>query len=161
MGNIEKAKHKLSNKRPNEDPLNNTASPHPEKCQILDRWGSGRSTITQDALNKAILRFIIEDIQPLCIVDSPAFVNLIRIGLPPNIRIMCRKTLREKIHETYLKMKTALEKKLSEIELVATTADLWSKAKKLIRLFYAFFSLICNFFIFNKFKFKFIGVTWE
>ncbi|KMQ82620.1 ac9 transposase [Lasius niger] len=27
-------------------------------------------------------------------------------------------------------MKTALEKKLTEIELVATTADLWSKAKR-------------------------------
>ncbi|XP_067210351.1 zinc finger BED domain-containing protein 4-like isoform X2 [Linepithema humile] len=127
LKNIDKTKVKLSNKRQNEDSLNNIG---PNKCQILERWSSGNSAVTQKALDKAILRFIIEDIQPLSIVDSLAFVNLLRIGLPSQIRIMCRKTLREKICETYFKIKTALEKKLTEIEIVATTADLWSKAKR-------------------------------
>lgn len=106
------------------------------------------------------MRFIIEDIQPLSIVDSPAFVNLLRLGIPSHIRIMCRKTLREKICETYLKMKTALEKKLTEIELIATTADLWSKAKRLVILFYIFiFSLNYIIFMYYKLKSKFVEVT--
>ncbi|XP_039304999.1 uncharacterized protein LOC113005993 isoform X2 [Solenopsis invicta] len=76
------------------------------------------------------LTFIIEDIQPLSTIDSPAFINFLRIGVSSHIRIMCRKTLKEKLCQTYLEMKSTLEKKLTEIEIVATTADLWSKAKK-------------------------------
>lgn len=144
MKNIDKAKVKLSNKRPNEDAPNNI----PNKYQILERWSSGGSTATQKALDKAILRFIIEDVQPLSIVDSSAFVNMLRIGLPSHIRIMCRKTLREKVCETYHKIKTALEKKLTEMEIVATTADLWSKAKRLIIFYIFIFFLNCSFFIF-------------
>lgn len=109
MENIDKAKVKLSNKRPNEDSLNNIV---PNKCQILERWGSGSSAVTQKRLDKARLRFIIEDIQPLSSVDSPAFVNLLRIGIPSHIRIMCKKTLRDKVCETYFKMKANLEKKI-------------------------------------------------
>lgn len=81
-------------------------------------------------MNAAILRFIIEDIQPLSIVDSPAFINLVRIGLPSSVQIMCRKTLKTKLNETYFEMKSALENKLTQIEVVSTTADLWSKAKR-------------------------------
>jgi len=112
--------------------LNNNV---PNKQHILERWGSG-SSVTQKVLDKAILRFIIENIQPLSIVDSSAFIDLIRIGLPSHIRIICRKTLKEKLCQMYVTMKTALEKKLTEIELVATTADLWSKAKRLIYVIY-------------------------
>lgn len=133
LENINKAKL-LSNKRPNEDCLNNVRN----KCQILEKWGS-RSSVTPEELDAALLSFIIEDIQPLSIVDSQAFNNLLRIGLPPNIRIMCRKTVRDKICETYIKIKAVLEKKLTEIELVATTADLWSKSKRLIILYFIFF----------------------
>lgn len=124
MENIDKAKIKSSKKRPNENTLNNIV---PNKHLILERWGSGSSTVTQKELDKAILRFIIENIQPLSTVDSPAFINLLRIGLLSRIRVMCRKTLKEKLSEMYPKMKTALETKLTEIEIVATTADLWSK----------------------------------
>jgi len=123
--------------------LNNNV---PNKQHILERWGS-ESSVTQKVLDKAILRFIIENIQPLSTVDSPAFIDLIRIGLPSHIRIIyrkivicrkiCRKkTLKEKLCQMYVTMKTALEKKLTRIELVATTADLWSKAKKLIYIIY-------------------------
>lgn len=135
MENIDKAKLKLANKRPSEGLLNNI----PNKCQILERWSSGSTAVTQKALDKAILRFVIEDFQPLSIVDSPAFINLLRIGLPSHIRIMCRKTLRDKVCETYHQMKATLEKKLAELELVATTADLWSKAKRLMTFYILIF----------------------
>ncbi|XP_039304998.1 uncharacterized protein LOC113005993 isoform X1 [Solenopsis invicta] len=117
---------KVNLKRPNKDENANI----PNKCHVLEKWGSGSSKITQNIFDKAILQFIIEDIQPLSTIDSPAFINFLRIGVSSHIRIMCRKTLKEKLCQTYLEMKSTLEKKLTEIEIVATTADLWSKAKK-------------------------------
>lgn len=133
-----KANNKLK-KRTNE----NSENEIPNKCPVLERWSSGRSIITQKRFDEALIRFIIDDIQPLSITNSPAFTNLLRMGIPSNIRIMCRKTLRERICETYAQMKNALENKLSEVEFVATTADLWSKGKRLVMLFYNFL----NFFI--------------
>jgi hypothetical protein len=108
----------------------------------LERWGSGSIAVSQKMLDVAILRFIIEDIQSLSIVDSPAFINLVRIGMPSSVRILCRKTLRIKLSQTYLKMKTALKNKLAQIEIVSTTADLWSKAKRLFNFLIIF--LFCT-----------------
>lgn len=48
---------------------------------------------------------------------------------------MCRKTLKEEMDQTYLKIKTAVENKLTDVEVVSTTADLWSKAKRWICFF--------------------------
>lgn len=83
-------------------------------------------------LDTAILRFVIEEIQPLSIVDSPAFIDLLKIGISSTLRVMCKKTLKEKLSQTYFEMKSALTNKLVEIDVVSTTADLWSKAKKLV-----------------------------
>ncbi|XP_018358223.1 PREDICTED: uncharacterized protein LOC108758010 [Trachymyrmex cornetzi] len=126
LDTIDKNKIKLSKKRPNEDSVNNI----PNKHHTLERWGAGNSIATQKGLDKAILQFIIENIQPLSIVDSLSFINLIRIGLSSHINIMCRKTLKERLCQMYHRMKNVLEKKLTEIEIVATTADLWSKGKR-------------------------------
>lgn len=54
------------------------------------------------------------------------------MGIPSSVRIMCRKILKQKLDQAYIDMKSALEKKLSEIEIVSCTADLWSKMKRLI-----------------------------
>lgn len=51
---------------------------------------------------------------------------------------MCRKTLKTKLSQVYLEMKIALENKLSQIEIVSTTADLWSKAKRLLNFLVTF-----------------------
>lgn len=97
----------------------------------MERWGSGKSVaVTQNMLDAAILCFVIEDIQPLSIVDSSAFINLVRIGIPASVGIMCRKTLKTRFNELYLEMKNALENKLAQIETVSSTADLWCKAKR-------------------------------
>ncbi|GAB1864063.1 Putative AC9 transposase [Camponotus japonicus] len=43
---------------------------------------------------------------------------------------MCKKTLKTRLNQTYYNMKSALENKLAQIEIVSPTADLWSKAKR-------------------------------
>lgn len=130
MKDIEKEKIKLG-KRQSEAALDNFIM----KKQIMQRENSGSCRVTQKMLDTAILRFIIENIQPLSIVDNPAFINLIRIGIPSSVWIMCRKTLKQKLDKAYFDMKSALEKKLNEIEIVSTTADLWSKMKRLLMIF--------------------------
>jgi hypothetical protein len=109
-----------------------------KKQQKLERWGTGKYIMTQNKLNKAILRFIIEDLQPLSIVDSPAFIDLVRNGVPSSITVMCRKTVKDKLNEAFCTMKTTLQNKLAETEVVSTTADLWSKMKRLF-IFYFYF----------------------
>lgn len=93
----------------------------------MEKWGSEKFAISQNTLDKAVLRFIIEDLQPFSIVDSPAFIDLVKNGLPSSIRIISRKTVKEKLQEAFCEMKTTLINKLTEAEVVSTTADLWSK----------------------------------
>lgn len=76
------------------------------------------------------MRFVIESVQPLSVAENPAFMDLIKIGLPSSIRIICKKTLRKKLCQAYFDMKTALETQLTEVETISTTADLWSKEKR-------------------------------
>lgn len=106
------------------------------KQQKLERWGSGKSVTTQNMLDRAILRFIIEDLQPLSIVDSLAFIDLVRNGLPSSIRVISRKTVKERLQQAFCEMKIVLENKLAEVEVVSTTADLWSKMKRLFIYIY-------------------------
>jgi len=123
-----KAKIELANtKRQNED----TSNCITKKQKILENWSSRNSIVTQKKLDTAILRFIVENILPFSIVDSSTFVDLVRIGIPSNVNIMYRKTLKEKVDQAYFKMKTTVENKLAEVEIVSTTTDLWSKAKRL------------------------------
>lgn len=127
MKNIEEAKSKFRTKRENEDISNNNVT---KKQYILEKWSSGTAGITKKKLDTAILRFIIDNVQPLSIVDSPAFIDLIKIGLPSSIRVICKKTLKEKLCHLYIDMKHTLENELAQVETISITADLWSKAKR-------------------------------
>lgn len=116
-------------KRRNEDSLDKI---NIKKQHTVERWGSGSSIVSQNTLDNAIMEFVIDDLQPLSVVDSPAFINLVRKGLPSSIRIMCRKTLKERLDKKYYEMKAVLDTKLINVEIVSTTADLWSKMKRCV-----------------------------
>lgn len=140
MKKLEEVKSKLTNnKRRNEDISNNNDDT--KKQCVLENWSSSR-IVTQKKLDVAIVRFVIENVQPLAVVKSSAFIDLVKMELPSSLRIMCKKTLREKLCQSYFNMKTALENQLTEIETISTTADLWSKAKKLIQLFYFYINIL-------------------
>lgn len=55
---------------------------------------------------------------------------MVRLGLPKDIKIMCKKTLSIKIEQSVLDMKNDLIEKLSKVSYVATTADAWSNGKR-------------------------------
>ncbi|KAL4120901.1 hypothetical protein QTP88_013510 [Uroleucon formosanum] len=132
LADIEEAKIKnsdhliISKKRSIDD-----FSTSPQLKQVnIDRYGSGKQEpITQKILDNAIIKFVVDEIQPLQIVDKPSFIELVRLGLPKDIKIMCKKTLSIKIEQSVLDMKNDLIERLIKVSYVATTADAWSNGK--------------------------------
>lgn len=100
----------------------------------LECYSSGKgkehTRVTQKSLDKLLLEFVISETQPLSIVDKPAFVNLVKLGLPNELKVMCRKTMKLRIDNVYSTMVDNLIAKLSNVEHVATTADCWTKGKR-------------------------------
>jgi len=76
------------------------------------------------------LEFVISVTQPLSIVDRPVFVNLVKLGLPNELKVMCRKTMKLRINNVYSTMVDNIIAKLSNVEHVATTANCWTKGKR-------------------------------
>lgn len=68
--------------------------------------------------------------QPLSIVDKPSFVSLVKLGLPKDLKVMCRKTLKLRIDNLYTSMIDNITSTLGNVLYVATTADCWSKGKR-------------------------------
>lgn len=100
----------------------------------LERWRSGIELIvTQQILDKYVIQFIIEEMQSISIVDKPCFKNLVALGLPENVNVMCVKTLRNHIEKAGQSVKEELIQKLSNTQFIATTADCWTRGKKLFR----------------------------
>ncbi|KAL6417726.1 hypothetical protein ACFW04_014340 [Cataglyphis niger] len=82
---------------------------------------------------------------------NPAFIDLVRNGLPSSIRIISRKTVKEELQETFCAMTTALKNKLADVEIVLTTADLCKRKV-----------LLSNFSLINVFKCcckSYLGIT--
>lgn len=96
----------------------------------LGRYGSGNEPLTQKHFDNLLLKFFMDETQPLNLVDKPAFINLIRLGLPREISVMCRQTLNKKIGNLYSKLIDDTIQRLSGVLYVATTADCWSHGKR-------------------------------
>ncbi|KAL4113280.1 hypothetical protein QTP88_016938 [Uroleucon formosanum] len=88
----------------------------------LNRIGTGNEIITQKQLDSAIIKFVVQDTQPINIVDKPVFLNLIRLGLP--------KTLKTRLNSAANAMVDNITKTLSNIEYISETADCWTQGKK-------------------------------
>lgn len=118
--NKQNSKRSATNDLPNEPPS--------KKQLTVERWGTG--SVTQSSMDTSILNFVIEEMQPLSIVDKPSFINLVRLGCSKNITIMSSKTLKNKIKTMHGEMETSLCDTLEKVSVVTVAADLWSKAKR-------------------------------
>jgi len=96
----------------------------------LHRIGTGNEIITQKQLDSAIIKFVVQDTQPINIVDKPVFLNLIRLGLPKTLTVMCSKTLKTRLNSAANEMVDNITKTLSNIEYISETADCWTQGKK-------------------------------
>lgn len=75
--------------------LKRSGSDKSENCvkrQItLERWGQKEQLfVSQQTLDKCVIQFVIEEMQPLSIADKPSFRNLVSLGLPSKISHVCK-----------------------------------------------------------------------
>lgn len=76
--------------------------------------------MTQEQLNKLIARYVVENMQPLSTVESPALRQLVSKIPCPGGQQMARKTFSNYLDSEYAKMENKL-KKTSPLRLLSTT----------------------------------------
>ena len=89
-------------------------------------YGVASSRRTQ--LNEQIVRIIVEDLEPLSIVEHKGFQGFCAL-IDPKYTLTTRKTLREKlIPEAYEKQLKQLQEELNKAKYVGITTDLWTSS---------------------------------
>ncbi|XDV53656.1 hypothetical protein PO909_022103 [Leuciscus waleckii] len=94
------------------------------QCRI-DQMISLSRGVSQAILDKLVINFICEGLQPFSVVEQPAFKTLIKC-LHPSATLMSRPTVRLRIQEAAKHVRKAITAKLRNVEFVSTTTDCWS-----------------------------------
>lgn len=87
------------------------------------------SAVLQFSVDETIVRFVVDNMLPLQIVDSQSFRDMVHT-LSPKKEVPSTRTLGRRILKTYEEMKERLTSKLEQVKWVCTTADCWSANKK-------------------------------
>ncbi|XP_060742575.1 uncharacterized protein LOC132856807 isoform X2 [Tachysurus vachellii] len=96
-----------------------------KQCRIDQVISGGAKQVPQSTVDKLVINFICEGLQPFSVVEQPAFKTLINT-LQPGATVMSRPTVRLRIQEAAMHVKKAITARLSKVEFVSTTADCWS-----------------------------------
>ena len=86
-----------------------------------------RNSIPAQKMQSLLSEYIIEDMQPLSTVESPAFCKLIS-----NIcttQIPDRKSFTQHLDKVYDSMLNKIKQILEKIDVVCTTVDMWTEGK--------------------------------
>ena len=79
--------------------------------------------VSQEALDKAVVNFIVKDAMPFSIVKSQNFQNLVLLGVPPGKRVLNYRTVMKRISERYTQMKDTIKAEFEKTTAVCVTAD--------------------------------------
>ncbi|CAG8850930.1 37004_t:CDS:2, partial [Gigaspora margarita] len=85
------------------------------------------SKMQMQKLNNSLLRFIINSVQPLSIVEDEDFIKY-SYDLDPKYKLPCRQVLKDKIDEVYYDKITEIQQRINEANYISMTLDLWSSA---------------------------------
>lgn len=89
--------------------------------------GGGHHNVSKQRVNELILNLVVNEMLTFKIVESEAFIDLVKTLQPSNIKeVIGRKALTSAITAKYENCKLTLKKSLLEADCVATTADCWS-----------------------------------
>lgn len=96
------------------------------KTPRLSEFLSGSSLVVQSKVDELIVKFIVQDMQPLSIVEGDGFRNLLSY-VNPRVKVMCKETLNVKLTDTFVSSIEKLKAHLSTVQFVCTTADAWTQ----------------------------------
>ena len=84
--------------------------------------------VTQEQIDKKILRFVLETNQASRVVEAESFKDLLRLSAgTADKKIMTRKTLRSRISNKFGEMLTNIKAELEKASCCCITADIWSR----------------------------------
>lgn len=83
----------------------------------------------QRSIDKAIMKYVVQGLQPFNIVEQEAFCNFV-LDLVPNSKIMTRVTLTSMIDDAAKLMKIKMIEAMKSVEYIATTTDCWSARRR-------------------------------
>ncbi|XP_060921536.1 uncharacterized protein zgc:161969 isoform X2 [Labrus mixtus] len=93
--------------------------------------------MTQAKTDDLVFNFIVEDCQSFYVLEQPGFRKLIE-GLTEGLKSMDRVTLFTKVDQGFSRMREELMSKLSGVQYVCTTADVWTANSR------SFFGMTCH-----------------
>ncbi|XP_077055327.1 zinc finger BED domain-containing protein 4 isoform X1 [Siphateles boraxobius] len=109
-----------------------------ESCEAKD--AKADPTIyyqTQSRLNALVFNFIVEDVQPISILEQPGFRKLIE-ALSRGKKVMSRNAFITRLDVAFDKMKGEIKAKLDKVQTLCTTADIWSVQDR------SYFGMTCH-----------------
>ncbi len=100
------------------------AGPSPKQPKL---WEAKR--VSQINVDKGIIDFVIQGLHPLSVVEQQGFIDLLLL-LQPNLAVMSRGTLKNKVEKAAQQMKNNLKLALTKVEFIATTTDCWTAHRR-------------------------------
>ncbi|XP_064466889.1 uncharacterized protein LOC135378011 [Ornithodoros turicata] len=86
-------------------------------------------TVCQRRVDDMVVTFVVDTMQPFCVVEAPSFVNLVKT-LAPNSNVLTRKMLVSRINSAFDAMQDELRSKLASVPYVTVTADCWTTFRR-------------------------------
>ena len=85
--------------------------------------------MSQHTVDGLVVNYIVKEMRPLSTVEKPAFQEMIT-GINPAVTVMCRKTLSNRLDDSFQRMQQNLKSQLADVKYVCTTADIWTVNRK-------------------------------
>lgn len=85
-------------------------------------------TVSQRVIDKAVVKYVVQGLQPFCVVEQEPFKDFVK-ELQPNAKIISWLTLRSMKDDASKAMKKAVTKAMRAVDHIATT-DCWSTRRR-------------------------------
>ena len=85
--------------------------------------------MSQKGVDEKIVNFVVKGLQPLSVVEQEGFKELVQY-LQPNVSVMSRGTVKNKVDKATLEMKKNLKAAMRKVEFIGTTTDCWTAHRK-------------------------------